>query len=116
VCEVSAAGMATLAGGGVIRFSAATGSAVIPSDALIQSRALPDAAWTRAPGARDDAPMPLDLTDLELEAARACRTLAYQEGEAAGEPRRARADREHGEAHRRTGEEVRGGAPTLWVA
>ncbi len=36
------------------------------------------AAW------RDDAHMPLDLTDLELEtAARACRTLAYQEGEAA---------------------------------
>jgi hypothetical protein len=33
---------------------------------------------------RDDARMPLDLTDLELEAAaRACRSLAYQEGEAA---------------------------------
>jgi hypothetical protein len=33
---------------------------------------------------RDDARMPLlDLTDLELEtAARACRSLAYQEGEA----------------------------------
>jgi hypothetical protein len=33
---------------------------------------------------RDDARVPLDLTDLELEtAARACRSLAYQEGEAA---------------------------------
>jgi hypothetical protein len=33
---------------------------------------------------RDDAHMPLDLTDLELEtAARACRALAYREGEAA---------------------------------
>jgi hypothetical protein len=33
---------------------------------------------------RDDAHMPLDLTDLELEtAARACRSLAYQESEAA---------------------------------
>jgi hypothetical protein len=33
---------------------------------------------------RDDCTMPLDLTDLELEtAARACRSLAYQEGEAA---------------------------------
>jgi hypothetical protein len=33
---------------------------------------------------RDDAHMPLDLTDLELEtAARACRALAYQEGERA---------------------------------
>jgi hypothetical protein len=32
----------------------------------------------------DDARMPLDLTYLELEtAARACRSLAYQEGEAA---------------------------------
>jgi|GEM_PF-4688073 len=33
---------------------------------------------------RDDAHMPLDLTDLELEtAARACRALAYQEEQAA---------------------------------
>jgi hypothetical protein len=33
---------------------------------------------------RDHRRMPLDLTDLELEtAARACRSLAYQEGEAA---------------------------------
>jgi len=33
---------------------------------------------------RDDARMPLDLTDLELEtAARACRALAYQEQQAA---------------------------------
>jgi predicted phage tail protein len=32
---------------------------------------------------RDDAHMPLDLTDLELEtAARACRALAYQEEQA----------------------------------
>jgi hypothetical protein len=33
---------------------------------------------------RDDCAMPLDLTDLELEiAARACRAMAYREGEAA---------------------------------
>jgi hypothetical protein len=33
---------------------------------------------------RDDTRMPVDLTDLELDtAARACRALAYQEGEAA---------------------------------
>ena len=33
---------------------------------------------------RDDAHMPLDLTDLELEtAARACRALAYQEEQTA---------------------------------
>ena len=33
---------------------------------------------------RDDGHMPLDLSDLELEtAARACRALAYQEGQAA---------------------------------
>jgi hypothetical protein len=35
-------------------------------------------------GRSDDCAMPLDLTDLELEtAARACRSLAYQECEAA---------------------------------
>jgi hypothetical protein len=40
----------------------------------VQSRAPPGTEWTRAPWWRDDARMPLDLTDLELEAAaRACR-------------------------------------------
>jgi hypothetical protein len=56
---------------------------------------------------RDDARVPLDLTDLELEtAARACRALAYQEGEAAKRlenPRDARADRGHRPARRGAG-------------
>jgi hypothetical protein len=55
-------------------------------------------------------------TDLELEtAALACRAMTYQEGERAKrlENPGARADRGHGEARRSTGEEARGGSPTL---
>jgi hypothetical protein len=64
---------------------------------------------------RDDAPMPVDLTDEELTtAATACRTIAYQEGEARekdGEPHDARPGRERCEALCRSGGEVRGSAP-----
>jgi hypothetical protein len=51
----------------------------------IQSLALAGTEWTRAPGGATTRAVPsFDLTDLELEtAARACRALAYQEGEAA---------------------------------
>jgi hypothetical protein len=64
---------------------------------------------------RDDAHMPLDLTDEELgTAATAGCAMAYQESERAkkqdGEPGHARAGRAHRAAVCGTGGEVRGGA------